>query len=159
MPFRVGIDVGGTFTDLLLLNESDGSTSLFKIPSTPHDPAEGVLNGLRTLLRESGIPSTDVERVMHSTTVATNAVLEGRGAKVGLLCTEGFEQVLRPLPRLQLRTEKHDRRRDGNLPGPAHGIAIHLRRSTDPPGVVNDVANQNDALSRQPERLHVFDSP
>lgn len=94
MPFRVGIDVGGTFTDLLLLNESDGSTSLFKIPSTPHDPAEGVLNGLRTLLRESGIPPTDVGRVMHSTTVATNAVLEGRGAKVGLLCTEGFEQVL-----------------------------------------------------------------
>src|SRR5712692_9071430 len=94
LAFRVGIDVGGTFTDFLLMDEEGGKTFLFKTPSTPHDPSEGVLLGLQTLLKEAQVSPGDVDQVMHGTTVATNAVLEGRGAKVGLLCTEGFEQVL-----------------------------------------------------------------
>jgi 5-oxoprolinase (ATP-hydrolysing) len=94
LAFRVGIDVGGTFTDFLLLDEVSGKTFLFKTPSTPHDPSEAVLVGLKALLKEAQVSAGDVSQVMHGTTVATNAVLEGRGAKVGLLCTEGFEQVL-----------------------------------------------------------------
>ena len=92
--YRLGVDVGGTFTDFLLLDEVTGSTILHKTPSVPEDPARGVLNGLRKLAESTGISPDEIAQVMHGTTVATNAVLEGRGACVGLLCTEGFEQVL-----------------------------------------------------------------
>jgi len=91
---RLGVDVGGTFTDFLLIDEESGRTILHKTPSVPGDPARGVLAGLRQLLEPSGIAAAQLSQVMHGTTVATNAVLEGRGARVGLLCTEGFEQVL-----------------------------------------------------------------
>ena len=94
MAYRVGIDVGGTFTDLLLLHEETGRTVLYKTPSTPGDPAVGVFDGLRRLLDREGVDPAELTHVMHGTTVATNAVLEGRGARVGLLVTEGFEQLL-----------------------------------------------------------------
>jgi 5-oxoprolinase (ATP-hydrolysing) len=88
------VDVGGTFTDFLLLDEETGRATLHKTPSTPSDPSTGVLSGLQALLGAAGLPAAALDRVMHGTTVATNAVHEGRGARVGLLCTEGFEQVL-----------------------------------------------------------------
>ncbi|MEA2227504.1 MAG: hypothetical protein QOF04_1134 [Solirubrobacteraceae bacterium] len=94
MAYRVGIDIGGTFTDLLLLDEASGQRILHKTPSTPHDPAEGALRGLVELLELGGARPEAVSHVIHGTTVATNAVLQGRGARVGLLCTEGFEQIL-----------------------------------------------------------------
>jgi 5-oxoprolinase (ATP-hydrolysing) len=94
MPYRVGIDVGGTFTDLILLDEETGSTLIVKAPSTPDDPSRGALQALTELLRGAAVEPSRIAHVMHGTTVATNAVLEGRGARVGLLCTAGFEQVL-----------------------------------------------------------------
>jgi 5-oxoprolinase (ATP-hydrolysing) len=94
LAYLAGIDVGGTFTDFLLVDEHTGRSFLFKTPSTPQDPSAGVLSGLQTLLKDADVPASDIEQVMHSTTVATNAILEGRGARVGLLCTKGFEQVL-----------------------------------------------------------------
>ena len=94
MAFRLGVDVGGTFTDLLLIDESSGQTYMAKVPSTPDDSSEGVLNGISRICDESGIDSTKVNQVMHGTTVATNAVLTGKGAKVGLITTKGFRQVL-----------------------------------------------------------------
>jgi len=94
MAFRLGVDVGGTFTDLLLVDESSGQTFMAKVPSTPDDSSEGVLNGIGRICDESGIDPTEVNQVMHGTTVATNAVLTGKGAKVGLITTKGFRQVL-----------------------------------------------------------------
>ena len=94
MGFRIGIDVGGTFTDFLVVDESSGATRLFKCPSTPDDPSRAVVEGLTTMLDQFAISAADIASVTHGTTVATNAVLEGRGARVGLLCTEGFEHVL-----------------------------------------------------------------
>lgn len=94
MSYRLGVDVGGTFTDLLLINEETGQTYTAKVPSTPHDSSEGVLNGIERICRESGVEPTDIKRVMHGTTVATNAVLTGKGAKVGLVTTKGYEQTL-----------------------------------------------------------------
>jgi 5-oxoprolinase (ATP-hydrolysing) len=94
MAYRVGIDIGGTFTDLLLLDEETGRSVLYKTPSTPGNPAEGALEGLERLLERADADAAAVAHVIHGTTVATNAVLEGRGARVGLLCTRGFEQVL-----------------------------------------------------------------
>ncbi|WP_371196021.1 hydantoinase/oxoprolinase family protein [Glaciecola sp. SC05] len=94
MSFRLGVDVGGTFTDLLLINEASGETFTAKVPSTPQDSSIGVLNGVARICEESGIDPTDIKRVMHGTTVATNAVLTGKGAKVGLVTTKGYKQVL-----------------------------------------------------------------
>ena len=94
MSYRLGVDVGGTFTDLLLINESNGETHTAKVPSTPEDSSVGVLNGIARICDESGIDPKQINRVMHGTTVATNAVLTGKGAKVGLVTTKGYKHVL-----------------------------------------------------------------
>ena len=94
MSYRLGVDVGGTFTDLLLISEETGETYTAKVPSTPEDSSVGVLNGVARICEESGIDPTKIGRVMHGTTVATNAVLQGKGAKVGLVTTPGYEQTL-----------------------------------------------------------------
>ena len=94
MTYRLGVDVGGTFTDFLLLNEDTGETKTAKVPSTPEDSSIGVLNGVTKICDSSGIDPADIKLVMHGTTVATNAVLTGRGAKVGLITTSGFEDTL-----------------------------------------------------------------
>jgi len=94
MSYRLGVDVGGTFTDLLLISEETGETFTAKVPSTPEDSSVGVLNGVARICEESGIDPKKIGRVMHGTTVATNAVLQGKGAKVGLVTTEGYEQTL-----------------------------------------------------------------
>ena len=94
MAYRLGVDVGGTFTDFLLFNEDTGETKTAKVPSTPEDSSVGVLNGVAKICDSSGIDPSDIKLVMHGTTVATNAVLTGRGAKVGLITTSGFEDTL-----------------------------------------------------------------
>ncbi|MFT5133829.1 MAG: N-methylhydantoinase A [Gammaproteobacteria bacterium] len=94
MSYRLGVDVGGTFTDLLLINEESGETFTAKVPSTPEDSSIGVLNGIARICDESGVRPENINRVMHGTTVATNAVLTGRGAKVGLVTTKGYKFVL-----------------------------------------------------------------
>ena len=94
MAYRLGVDVGGTFTDLALIDESSGRTFRAKTPSTPHDQSEGVMAGIRKVCAVAGIAPTEIAELMHGTTVATNAVLEGKGAVVGLVTTEGYRQVL-----------------------------------------------------------------
>ncbi len=94
MTFRLGVDVGGTFTDLLLVDEASGQTYMAKVPSTPEDSSIGVLNGIDRICDESDIDATQVNQVMHGTTVATNAVLTRKGARVGLITTKGYRQVL-----------------------------------------------------------------
>lgn len=94
MSYRLGVDVGGTFTDLLLINEKSGEMHTAKVFSTPKDSSRGVLNGIDRICAASGTDPAEIRRVMHGTTVATNAVLTGKGASVGLLTTRGFKQVL-----------------------------------------------------------------
>lgn len=94
MTYRLGVDVGGTFTDLLLFNQSTGAFWRNKTPSTPHDSSEGILNGVTAICEKAGIAPSDVEFFLHGTTVATNAVLEGKGARVGLITTDGYRQVM-----------------------------------------------------------------
>jgi N-methylhydantoinase A len=94
MSYRLGVDVGGTFTDLLLINEQSGETYTAKVPSTPEDSSIGVLNGVERICSESGVDPQQVRRVMHGTTVATNAVLTARGARVGLVTTQGYKHTL-----------------------------------------------------------------
>jgi N-methylhydantoinase A len=94
MTYRLGVDVGGTFTDLLLVDESSGATFMAKVPSTPDDSSVGVLNGIDRIREQSGIDMAQVDQVMHGTTVATNAILTRRGARVGLVTTRGYRHTL-----------------------------------------------------------------
>ena len=94
MSYRLGVDVGGTFTDLLLVNEKSGQTWSAKVPSTPADQSIGVLNGIKRVCERAGIDPSEIDHVMHGTTVATNTVLTGTGARCGLVTTKGYKQVL-----------------------------------------------------------------
>lgn len=91
---RIGIDVGGTFTDFVVQNTADGAIDYYKLPSTPADPSEAILNGLSQIVQQFGFPASDVDYIGHGTTVATNMIIEERGAPTGLLTTRGFRDVL-----------------------------------------------------------------
>lgn len=92
--YRIGFDVGGTFTDFTVHDARDGSLRYFKTPSTPADPSEAIETGLRALFGEFGIAPQEVSFVGHGTTVATNMVIERRGVRTGLITTRGFRDVL-----------------------------------------------------------------
>ncbi|WP_210483930.1 hydantoinase/oxoprolinase family protein [Microvirga antarctica] len=92
--YRIGVDVGGTFTDFTVLDQSDGAVHFFKVSSTPHDPSEAIEEGLRLMLAQNSMDAADVVYLGHGTTVATNIVIERRGARTGLLTTKGFRDVL-----------------------------------------------------------------
>jgi N-methylhydantoinase A len=94
MTYRLGVDVGGTFTDLLLFNQTTGAVWRHKTPSTPHDSSQGILNGVTAICDKAGITPADIEFFLHGTTVATNAVLEGKGARVGLITSRGYRQIM-----------------------------------------------------------------
>jgi len=94
VPWLIGIDVGGTFTDFYALNTSDGGVRLFKRPSTPANPAEAIVLGLRDMMDATEIAPADVARLSHGTTVATNALIQRRGGKVALITTEGFRDLI-----------------------------------------------------------------
>jgi N-methylhydantoinase A len=97
MTYRIGIDVGGTFTDFLLINEK-GTAQIYKVLSTPDDPSIGLMNGLERMAEDRKVSLKefirDVDTVVHGTTVATNAVLTYRGARTGLLTTKGVRDTL-----------------------------------------------------------------
>jgi N-methylhydantoinase A len=93
IQFRVGVDIGGTFTDIVLLG-TDGSITTKKVSSTPEDYGKGIVVGIMEVLHDLNLLPTSIEGVVHATTVATNAILEGKGAKTALITTEGFRDVL-----------------------------------------------------------------
>ena len=91
---KLGVDVGGTFTDLVVFDERTGAIALTKVPSTPESPDQGVLNGIRRLATEFDIDPGAIDFFIHGTTVATNALIERKGVKVALVTTAGFRDVL-----------------------------------------------------------------
>ena len=92
--YALAIDVGGTFTDIVLLNLATGDFQLLKTPSTPDDPSRGFIDGITRILGERGVDYSQIRRIFHGTTIATNAILEGKGTPVGVLVSEGFKYVL-----------------------------------------------------------------
>jgi N-methylhydantoinase A len=141
MAHRLGVDVGGTFTDLLLVNDETAELFRVKTPSTPADPSEGVLVGVRRICEESGVRPGDLAYVMHGTTVATNAMLEAKGARVGLVTTQGFGQILH-LARSQ-------------TPGPLAGWIIMVK--PDPPAALEDTREAKERMSAQGEPIEPVD--
>ena len=92
--WRVGIDIGGTFTDAALVDAETGQVRVVKVLTTPEDPAQGFMSALERGLGECGAGGRDVAAVVHATTVATNAIIEGKTARVGMLVTRGFRDIL-----------------------------------------------------------------
>ena len=92
--YRVGVDVGGTFTDFFARRLGDGATRVFKRPSTPHNPGEAIVRGLRELAAALEFDPAQIARLCHGTTVATNALIQRRGGTVALVTTEGFRDLL-----------------------------------------------------------------
>ncbi len=91
---RIGVDVGGTFTDLILVDEESGRITVDKLATTPDDPARAVIDGVRELCAKAGVELRDVDNMLHGTTIATNIALTHSGAEVGMVTTEGFRDIL-----------------------------------------------------------------
>jgi N-methylhydantoinase A len=130
MAYRLGVDVGGTFTDLFLVSDEDHQQFRVKTPSTPVDPSEGVLAGVQRICHDAGIEVGAIRNILHGTTVATNAVLESKGARVGLITTAGFKQILH-LARSQ-------------TPGPLAGWIIMIK--PDPPALLSDTREATERM-------------
>src|SRR5919109_2542817 len=92
--YRAGVDIGGTFTDLLLLDERTGEMIIGKILTTPGDPSVAVIQGLQAVLQERQLDPASVSATIHGTTLITNAIIERKGAKTGLITTQGFRDAL-----------------------------------------------------------------
>ncbi len=94
MSYRLGIDVGGTFTDLVLFHEESGTLVVEKVPSVPSDPSEGIMDGIDKILATADAAPSAVAYVAHGTTVATNTLLQRHGARTALITTGGFRDLL-----------------------------------------------------------------
>lgn len=124
MTWRVGVDIGGTFTDIVLLG-SDGTVHTKKISSSVGDYARAIVEGLSQLFAETGIGAGDIEEIRHGTTVASNAILEHKGARTGLITTAGFRDVL------EIRTLRMPRLYDIGWEKPPPLVERRLRRVVD----------------------------
>ena len=91
---RIAFDIGGTFTDFVLEDTRAGVLRFHKVPTTPSDPAKAVLAGLHDLLKESKVTPGEVSGILHATTVATNSILERKGARTALITTQGFRDII-----------------------------------------------------------------
>src|SRR5215210_5426498 len=92
--YRLGVDIGGTFTDLVMLDSESGRLCNEKVLTTPLDPSEGVLSGIELILSNNGVAPADVEHVIHGTTLVANALIERKGVATALVTTDGFRDVL-----------------------------------------------------------------
>ena len=125
MSWRIGVDIGGTFTDVVLADEASGAAAVVKVPTTPRDFARGVVDGLQAAMREHGVAAADVAWLAHATTVVTNALLEGKGARTALVTTRGCRDVLEL--RRSARASLYDLFQDA----PAVLVPRHLRLEVD----------------------------
>src|SRR5207245_5950710 len=122
MRARLGVDIGGTFTDLVVIDDATGTARVGKVLTTAKDPAHGVEEGIHALLDEAGGRSDAVRAVVHGTTLATNALIERKGAKTALLTTEGFRDAL------EIRREGRYDMYDLFIDPPPPLVPRHLRR-------------------------------
>ena len=143
--YRVGVDIGGTFTDIFLLSDDGSEIVIGKVLTTPRDPAAAVVNGLRTLLNERNIPPSSVTHLVHGTTLITNAIIERKGAKTGLITTKGFRDAL------EIGRERRYDIYDLSLENPEPLVPRFLRREVnerlDNTGQVMKLLDPQDALA------------
>ena len=151
---RIGIDVGGTFTDLVAMGEGDAAPVVFKTPTTPEDPSRGVLDGIDGLAAALGVESpellNDAEVLIHGTTVATNTLVERKGAKIGLITTEGFRDLLEI--REGLKEDRYNLRMDQVEPLAPRYLRVGVPERVDSSGAVRRELDVGE-LKRQIEYL------
>jgi len=145
MAYRVGIDIGGTFTDFALLAEGDGRLFIHKQLTTPEDPAQSVLSGVPRLLEKASVSPGEIDAVVHGTTLVTNAVIERRGAKTAMLVTAGFGDML------DIARERRYDMYDLTITYPAPLVPRALRREIDermgPDGVPRTPIEREDIIA------------
>ena len=90
----IGVDVGGTFTDIVYCDLDTGQVAIHKVSTTPDDPSRAIIQGIAEICRDNGVEAGDIDYVLHGTTTATNAVLEHKGARAGMLTNEGFRDII-----------------------------------------------------------------
>ncbi|MBT5911251.1 MAG: hydantoinase/oxoprolinase family protein, partial [Rhodospirillaceae bacterium] len=140
--FRVGIDIGGTFTDIVFLN-SEGRLFTKKVPSSVDNYARAIVEGMAEVFDEASITPKDIRELRHGTTVASNAILELKGARVGLITSAGFRDVL------EIRTLRMPRLYDLAWEKPPALVERYLRQ------VVDERINANGVIERRPQRSEV----
>src|SRR5438067_9447942 len=133
--YRAGIDIGGTFTDIVLLG-SDGTVHTKKVSSSVENYAQAIVDGLNEVFRETGLTGGAIEEIRHGTTVASNAILEHKGARVGLITTKGFRDVL------EIRTLRMPKLYDLTWTKPAPLVERYL------PKVVDERISHKGAIQR-----------
>ena len=131
---RVGVDVGGTFTDLIYLDDESGNILVHKLPTTPEDPSVGTVNGVVALTKEAAIEPSELDQVFHGTTIATNIVIEHNGATVGLITTEGYRDILH----IARHKKPYNFSNYQDLPWQRYPIVRRRYRLTVPERIVND---------------------
>ena len=94
MSYMVGIDVGGTFTDFSIFDTSSGKIKNYKLSSSTNDPSIAIINGINDILEENNISANEINYLAHGTTVATNALIEKKGSRIGLITTKGFKDLM-----------------------------------------------------------------
>ena len=124
VTYRVGVDIGGTFTDIVLLG-SDGTIHTKKISSSVDNYAQAIVDGLSEIFHETGLAGGTIEEIRHGTTVASNAILEHKGARVGLITTKGFRDVL------EIRTLRMPKLYDLTWTKPVPLVERYLRKVVD----------------------------
>lgn len=134
MSVRVAVDIGGTFTDATLIDEETGTVSIAKVLSTPADPSQGFMHALERALAEGGVRGAQVGIVVHATTVATNAIIEGTIARSGFVTTDGFRDLLE-IAR-QVRPTLYDTRFEKPPPLVPRDRAVVVRERLGPKGEV-----------------------
>src|SRR5712671_6981056 len=140
--YRVGVDIGGTFTDIVLLG-ADGTIHTKKISSSVDNYARAIVEGLTELFAETGLSGSAIDEIRHGTTVASNAILEHKGAKVGLITTKGFRDVL------EIRTLRMPKLYDIGWTKPPPLVERYLRQVVD---------ERVDAAGRIERRLDLKDA-
>jgi N-methylhydantoinase A len=128
---RIGVDVGGTFTDLAMVDEATGRIGFHKVPSTPSDPSQAIEAGIRGILEKHGRDAAEVAFVGHGTTVATNMVIERRGARTGMVTTKGFRDVLEIARQIRPHLYDYDIQRPAPLVPRRRRIEIDERLSAE----------------------------
>jgi N-methylhydantoinase A len=142
MTWRIGVDIGGTFTDVVVADEATGSLDVVKVPTTPRDFARGVLDALDTATRRHGVVPSQVSLLAHATTVVTNALLEEKGARIALLTTQGMRDVLEL--RRSARASLYDLFQDGpHVIVPRH-LRLEIRERLDAQGQVVTALRMDD---------------
>ena len=149
MRYRLGVDIGGTFTDATLVDEETGAVRIAKVSSTPRDPSLGFMAATRRILDEAGVPGAELRYVVHATTVATNAIIEGDVARTGFVTTDGFRDLLE-IAR-QVRPVLYDVHFEKPPPLVPRNLAFGVRERLEPDGsarVPLDEASARDVAER-----------